>query len=191
MRIPKEVETAVVTKLYADAEAVDWATMTPQEHSAQYAAWVDDPLVGGRLQEYVTAGDARVWIKDGPMKEWARSHSGIGKYSHFVEGADDVQALLARKAVGDGWQPDPQTLQIKPARMLVRNGEHEKVLTWAPAAGLKHLVWAALVAAAEGDSRPWVLAVVETLTKPTPANERKAHQRLAARTGLTIIHVSL
>lgn len=191
MRIPKDIETKVVTRLYGDAKTLDWATLTPQQHSAQYTKWVDEPEVGGRLREYLSASDARVWIKDGPMKEWSRSLSGVGKYANLVDGADDTPARLARKALGDGWEVDSDTLRVKPLRVTARNEEDETILTWAPATGLKHLVWAALLASAQGDSREWVLCVVETFTKPTPANEKQAHQRLAKRCGLRLVHVSL
>ncbi len=191
MRIPKEVETKVVTRLYADAKELDWASLTPQQHSAQYTKWVDEPEVGGRLREYLSASDARVWIKDGPMKEWSRSLSGVGKYADLVDGADDTPARLVRKALGEGWHVDNDTLRVKPLRVTARNDEDEAVLTWAPANGLKHLVWAALTASAEGDSRNWVLCVVETFTKPTPANEKQAHQRLAKRCALRLVHVTL
>jgi hypothetical protein len=191
MRIPKDIETKVVTRLYGDAKTLDWATLTPQQHSAQYTKWVDDPEVGGRLREYLSASDARVWIKDGPMKEWSRSLSGVGKYANLVDGADDTPARLARKALGDGWEVDSDTLRVKPLRVTARHDEDETTLTWAPATGLKHLVWAALTASAQGDTREWVLCVVETFTKPTPANEKQAHQRLAKRCGLRLVHVSL
>lgn len=191
MRIPKEVETKVVSRLYADAANLDWASLTPQQHSAQYTKWVDEPEVGGRLREYLSAGDARVWIKDGPMKEWSRSLSGVGKYASLVDGADDIPARLVRKALGECWHVDKDTLRVKPLRVTARKDEDETVLTWAPANGLKHLVWAALTASAEGDSRDWVLCVVETFTKPTPANEKHAQQRLAKRCDLRLVHISL
>lgn len=191
MRIPKEVESKVVTKLYADAATLDWAGLTPQQHSAQYTKWVDEPEVGGRLREYLSSGDARVWIKDGPMKEWSRSLSGVGKYATLVDGSDDIKARLVHKALGENWHIDNETLRVKPLRITARSGEDETVVTWAPANGLKHLVWAALTASAEGDSRNWVLCVVETFTKPIPANEKQAHQRLAKRCDLLLKHISL
>lgn len=191
MRIPREVENKVVTKLYEDAERLDWTHLTPQQHSAQYAKWVDDPEVGGRLREFLSASDARLWIKDGPMKEWSRAVSGVGKYASLVRDAQDLPVRLVRKALGTDWQADLATIRAKPLRVVARQGEDEAILTWAQARDLKHLVWAALTASAEGDARPWVLCVVETFTKPTPANEKQAHQRLAKRCGLEIKHISL
>ena len=98
---------------------------------------------------------------------------------------------LRPKALGEGWEPTPATLRVKPLRLVARNGEDEAVVTWAPSNGLKHMVWAALTANAEGDARDWVICVTETFTKPTPANEKQAHTRLAKRCGLKIVHASI
>jgi hypothetical protein len=190
VRIPREVELNVVAKLYADARERDWASMTPQQHSAQYAKWVEDPEVGGRLREYLNDTDTRVWIKDGPMKEWSRSLSGVGKYATLIEDSEDVPTKLVQKALGQEWTVDRESIQTKPLRLVARLGEEEAVITWAGSRDLKHLVWAALIASAEGDTRPWTLCVIETFTRPTPTNEKQAHQRLAKRCNLTVKHIS-
>lgn len=191
MRVPREIEAKVVTKLYADAKRLDWASMTPQQHSAQYAAWIADVEVGGRLREFLSDSQARVWIKDGPMKEWSRSLSGVGKYATLSEGAEDVPSRLVRRALGDDWEVDLASIRTKPLRVVARKDEEEAVVTWAQSKDLKHLIWAALTASAEGDSRLWVVCVVESFTKPTPANEKLAHGRLAKRCGLRLEHVTL
>jgi hypothetical protein len=190
-RIPHEIETAVVAQLYREAELIDWPSMTPQQHTAPYNKWVEAPAVGGKLTEYLSASDARVWIKDGPMKEYTRAASGVGKYAGLVANPSDVQTKIVRKALGEGWEPDADTLRVKPLRLVARNEEEEAIVTWAPASGLKHMVWAALTASAEGDARAWTLCVTETFTKPTPANEKQAHARLAKRCGLRLVHVTL
>jgi hypothetical protein len=191
MRIPREVEIKVVTRLYEDAERLDWAHLTPQQRSAQYAKWVDDPNVGGRLRKFLSAGDARVWIKDGPMKEWSRASSGVGKYANLVVNAQDLPSRLVNRALGADWHADLDTIRAKPLRVTARHDEEEIVLTWARARDLKHLVWAALTANAEGDSRPWLLCVLETFTMPIPANEKQAQQRLAKRCELDIRYITV
>lgn len=191
-RIPKEVETKVVRKLYADAKSLDWEHQTPQQHSAQYLKWIQDPEVGGRLLEYLTAEDARVWIKDTPMKERRRALSGVGKYADLVQDPGATPEKIVKKALGAGWTPRPGPVQSKPLRVMASNDQDEEtVVAWAPASGLKHLVWAALVASTKSDPRPWVLCVVGTFAKPTPTNEKLAHQRLAKRCDLRIEHLNL
>lgn len=202
MRIPREVETKVVSRLYADAVSLDWPTLTSPEHSARYAKWVADPEIGGRLREYLSEGDVRLWIKDGPMKELSRAMSGVGRFASLIPGADTIPDRLVRKALDDDWSLIPGSVQGKPLRLVARQvsaaeGSHqdddtpEMVLTWGQAADLKHLIWAALVASAQGDTRTWVLCVLETFTTPTPANEMAAHLKLAERCDLKVLHLAL
>lgn len=191
MRIPREVEAKVVAKLYSDAKRLDWASMTPQQHSAQYASWVENPEVGGKLKEYLSETDARVWIKDGPMKEWSRALSGVGKYAVHIEDSDGIPSKLVARVLGPEWVVDEDSIRPKPLRLVAKRGEEEAVVTWSTPRDLKHLVWAALTANANGDVRPWTLCLVETFTRPTPTNEKQAHQRIAERCGLTVKHVVL
>lgn len=190
-RLPPSVEKRVVECLYTEALELDWSHLPPQKKSAQYNRWVEDPQIGGRLLEYMTPTAARVWIKDGPMKEWSRATSGIGKYAALVSGSGPVPLKLALKVLGEAWEAIPESLEVKPLRVVARTGEDEVVLTWAPVSGLKHMFWAALVASAEGDVRDWIVCVTDTFNNPTPANEKQSHLRLAKRCGLKLVHVSL
>ena len=191
MRIPRPIESKIVAKLYGDAGALDWASLSQTERSEQYVKWLKDPEVGGRLGKYLTEGEARVWIKDGPMKEWSRASSGVGRYAEYVDDSADIPTLLVEKVRGSGWVFDRRDISVKPLRLVARRGEGETVVTWGNPRDLKHLVWAALSAAAEGDARPWVLCVVETFTRPIPRNEKLAHLRVAERSSLTVTHVAL
>ena len=190
-RIPATVERTVVAKLYSQAESLEWSDLTPKKRSAQYDKWLEDPEIGGKLVQYLTPAAARVWVKDGPMKEWTRARNGVGKYASFVSGSSSVLQKIVRKALGEDWDIRPETLKVKPLRAVASCGGNEAVITWAPPNGLKHMIWAALAASASGDSRDWTVCVTETLTNPTPENERQWHRRLADRAGLKLVHVSV
>ncbi len=189
MALPQEVEHKVVERLFRDADELGWAALTLPERTVQYARWVQDPEIGGRLLGFMTSERARVWIKDGPMKEWVRAINGVGKYAPLVGERATRAAVLIRKALGEGWEPDEGTLRIKPLRIRARRGEDEVTFAWGPAQDLKHLVWAALIAGANGDPTDWMLCLVATFTKPTPMDVRQAQLRLAARCGLRLVHV--
>ena len=79
------------------------------------------------------------------VAQWGRKVRGAHR------GADDIPARLIRKAIGDEWEVDLESLKTKPLRVTARKDQDETVLTWAQARDLKHLVWAALAASAEGD----------------------------------------
>lgn len=192
-RVPRAVETRVVTQLYADATTLGWLNLTPRDHSAQYAEWVQDPEVGGQLRPYLSDDELRIWIKDGPMKELSRASNGVGRFADLVPGAAQIPAQLVAQVFGPDWEVRAGTVVGKPLRLTAchTTDDSEAVLAWGAPADLKHLTWAALKGAADGDTRPWVLCVIETFTRRTPANEKHAHQRLAERCQLTVKHVTL
>src|SRR5260370_25246751 len=100
MALPEETYERVVTRLLQAAHRLDWPHLSVTARSAQYAKWVQDPEVGGRLMQFMTPEQARVWIKDGPMKEWARAVSGIGKYTPLVSRPGATASQLVHRALG-------------------------------------------------------------------------------------------
>ncbi|MFG1879343.1 hypothetical protein ACGFIV_31335 [Sphaerisporangium sp. NPDC049003] len=189
MAMSKDLEDKIAKKLFADAEALGWSYLTGDQRSAAYSQWMDDPEVGGRLREFLSNEKARVWIKDGPMKEYARARYGVGKYAQYVENPAAGARDLVARALGPNWEVVPESRKIKPLRVLIRRGEDERHFAWAPSGQLKHLVWVAIKAEASGDARPWVLCVVGSFEKPIPADERAADRRIGARCHLEIVHV--
>jgi hypothetical protein len=190
MALPSDIETRVVAKLFADASSVGWGDLSVQERATQYGKWVADPEIGGLLTKFMTPERARVWIKDGPMKEWARAMSGVGKYAPMVAQPAGNPESLVSKALGSEWKVVDDSLRIKPLRVLAANNGTTVTFTWGPERDFKHLVWAALQAGANGDASEWVLCIVATFTKPVPANVAQAQQRIAQRCQLRLVHVS-
>lgn len=189
-RLTWDVEEAIVSRLFSDMERLGWAGMTPRQRTSQYGEWIKDAEIGQKLAAWMTPERARVWIKDGPVKEYPRALAGVGKYAPLANGSANVVDLVQR-ALGTGWASDPTTLSIKPLRVEAFQGEETVVLAWGPARDLKHLVWAALNADASGDPREWVLVVTGTFTRPVTASD-KAHQlRIARRCGLRLVHIEL
>ncbi|MFF2566723.1 hypothetical protein [Streptomyces sp. NPDC058084] len=188
--MPTDLEMEIVKLLYDEAEDVAWTYLPGAQHTDFYHRWADDPRIGGRMSLFFkTAQERRVWIKDGPMKEYARAIYGVGKYAPLVRNPGAAVSTLVHKALGPDWEPDLSTQEIKPLRVLARAGDEDMRFTWGPAKDLKHLVWAALRAQAAGDTTPWTLCVVTSFVKPLPVEEKKEHLRIGERCGLRIEHV--
>lgn len=192
--LPADLEATVVRLLYQRAAELDWLHLTDAGRTNCYESWTDDPQIGGKLLLFIKKPDAvRVWMKNGPMKEYSRALNGIGKYAQFVDQRrTDTQALIT-KALGPGWLAIPGTQKIKPLRLTVRRDgseDDEKRFCWGPPRDLKHLVWRAINDQVEGDTTPWAICVVSPFTHPATNSERAQHQRLAARIGLEIIDVT-
>src|SRR5579859_5188092 len=186
--LPTAIEERVVSKLFGDAHRLGWTHMTPSEHTRQYAIWVDDPEIGGVLEQFKLPDGTRHWIKDSVMHEYARALAGVGKFAKYAHSAALGPAELVRIALGQGWEVVPKSESIKPLQCLARRDEDLVRLFWGPAKDFKHLLWAALKSTdAQGAPRAHVL-VVEPQTQPIPAGEKAHHARLAARCGFSVSH---
>lgn len=190
--VPSSIEASVARAIFADMAELGWSGLSHSRRSEQYARWIKAADVGGRLTAYMPEERARVWIKDGPVKEWRRALAGIGRYAGMVEGGTRPGDVV-RRVLGADWTLDEDSVRVKPLRVRAYNHaeDQEVILVWGPSRDLKHLLWSALVAAARGDSERWHVAVVGTFTHPIAADERAFNQRLAARVQVPLTHVEL
>ena len=189
--LPTTIEARVVAKLYRDAELKNWAHGGPSSHNRQYRAWLDDPEVGGILAGFMKRDDARVWIKDGPMKEYARARAGVGRYKVHIANQHSAAARVASAALTRGWSVVPGSQRIKPLSCIVENGDERKRLFWGPSKDFKHLLWAALLHHASGATESAHLAVVESVGHQVDAALRRQHQTMANRYDFGISHVRI
>lgn len=173
--VPQELAEALLARVSADAEAVDWDHLTQAAKTAQLARWVGDSDIGGVLRPLV-GGDAevRMWLKEVALKRRARARQ------------PDPSAVIAQlfaEPVGivDG------SVGTKPHHVLVRNKTHRYYVCWGPQANAKHLFWAALNAREHdaGLTDAWVV-IVDTIPSPTPSERRSRLTSLAKRCDIKI-----
>ncbi|MYS81400.1 hypothetical protein [Embleya scabrispora] len=192
--LPRDLEEQVVRLLYQRAAELNWAYLPDYERTRQYRSWTADPAIGGRLLAFIgKPEDVRPWIKDGPMKEYARATYGVGKYAPLVAKPATPVGILVSRALDSGWIADLTTLDIKPLKVTIRredDEEKEQRFAWGPAKDFKHLTWAAITAQANGDSLPWVVCLVDSFVRPVSKTQKAAHQRIAERVRLVVTHVS-
>jgi hypothetical protein len=189
-RVPAHIEERVVAKLYADAHALRWHLLSPNARTKQYGRWLEDPEVGGLLLRFLSAEEARLWIKDGPMKEYARAVAGIGRWSKHLPSTRNSADAVVRAVCGEGWHPLEGSQGIKPLHCDATDGNEGLVrVYWGYSRDFKHLLWAALVA--ESDGRHARVGVLEDLARPTTDVDRRRHRWLAARCGLSVVHVTV
>lgn len=182
--LPVAIRAEVVTALYADANRLGWATLGPQDKTAAFNRWVDDSAIGARLASFMTPEQCRLWIKDGPMKEYARAMRGLGRFAEFGRqggtGSVDILAHVfgARAEVQGGG------IGTKPphCRATVDDGSRAYV-TWGDASSFKHLLWAALRASVEEDIVGHIV-VLEPPGRVTPTATARSHRAITSRCGL-------
>ena len=179
--VPDGQGDAVIIALYAEAERIGWETLAPTERSTRYDRWVEDPDVGGVLAPFMTPEGIRSWIKDGPMKEYARAQRGAGRYARLGRTGGTDATDVAARALGVGAQVTPDSLGVKPAHCVATTASGEAAyLVWGSSANFRNLLWAAL-RAATADGLAAHIVVLEPPTQPTPTTDVRSQQAIAAR----------
>ncbi len=134
--LPSELEQAIFTLLYQQAASVGWTYLTDQERTRFYQEWTNDSSIGGRLLDFMGKSEnVRPWLKDVPMKEYARALQGVGKYAQYVANPATSLHMLVAKAIGSQWIVVENTQKVKPLRVVlhqVDDEEDERHFAWGP-----------------------------------------------------------
>ncbi|MEU6927041.1 hypothetical protein [Streptomyces sp. NPDC046631] len=188
--IDEEIRREVIAEVYRQVDELDWDGMAPRERSQWYVRWIDDPLVGGKLMRFIERDRVRVWIKDGPIKELPRARHGIGTYAQFAVNRYPGMEQIAHQAIGPDWLADPDTVDVKPNRCLVRGPGSEALMIWGPAAKLADLVWAGINARVDGKAEPLIVVASPRGTRLSEG-EMLRHRLLAKEAGMELRHITL
>jgi hypothetical protein len=186
--VPKEVRDEVVRELYRQVGTMDWELMSPQSKNQQYARWIDDPDIGGRLTQFQSAEDARVWLKEGPMKEYARALDGVGLFAVFTTKRLSGPDELIRRALGEEWTIVPHSQAGKPLHCLATDGATTRYVCWGQPGKFRDLVWAAVNKAVDLPHRPMIVVSVRD-GQDVNGEERRRHEQIAAHCGVDVKHV--
>ena len=98
-RMPDQIREQVAEKVLARAVAAKWDDLNANERSRLYRVWSEDPEIGGVIARFIPRDGVRVWIKDGPMKEYTRARRGLGPFAGSIpvttESEERITARLA------------------------------------------------------------------------------------------------
>ena len=189
--IPTAIREGVIKRLYTDAERLDWENLSVAEKTSQYAIWLEDEDVGGRLLRFrPSESEVRVWIKDGPMKEYSRALLGVGPCAGYVENPHCTPSSVVRATLGESWEAMPETIEIKPARCRASGPGGESIVLWGKTEDFKFLLFAALEIAVSEGAPEITVAIVETAANPTAKPNREQMGQIAARCNLGLRFVN-
>jgi hypothetical protein len=189
--LPEELRRAVVAEVYRQAGNMDWDGLTDRQRSAVYDRWLDDPNIGRELTRFLSRERARVWLKDVPMKEYARARSGIGVYSDLATVRLPSPGRIARQILGEGWDLVDGTIREKPNRCVISNHCGERLMIWGPPKTLRDLVWAGINAVADNPELRPLLVVASPRGEALGDREMQRHIRLGQIAGLDVHHTVL
>ncbi len=186
--IPADIRAAVVRELYRQVGSLDWEELSPREKTRYYAQWVEDPAVGGELADYYTAEGMRVWLKDGPLKEYARAQENVGPFAQYATRQLTPASDFVSHVLGTSWSIVPGSIREKPMHCDATDGVQKRYACWGRPRTFRDLLWAAVIKAVESDVRS--LIVVYTIEgKSVDTRLRDRHQRIAEHCRLDLAYV--
>lgn len=176
--LPTPIRNATVKAIYARLDNLRWETLGNSERTAEYNRMVSAPEIGGRLAPYMDPGKIRVWIKDGPAKEYRRALEGIGPFASITTRTLGSPGQIVSSALGAGWRVEEGSLAEKPMRCIAVDGhDNRKLVIWGSSDKLSDLVWHAVRERAERpDGRPLIV-----ITRPGPTTVSAAEWNLTER----------
>lgn len=187
--VPQDLRHAVVIEAYRRADDLDWSALSDRQRTAIYDLWLDEPLIGGHLTRFLSRERARVWLKDGPMKEYARARNGIGPFAHFATSRLPAPGPMARQLLGPGWESEG-AIREKPLRCRVAKHHDSRLLIWGPPDTLRDLVWAGINAVIDQEPPP-LLVVTVPFGQHLGDGEKNRHVRLCQVALLEIKHLTV
>jgi hypothetical protein len=187
--IPDDLRHQVIRTIYKRMDDLHWEQLQDDQRSGHYAAFVEDPAIGGVLLPYRDESGIRVWIKDGPAKEYRRAIQGVGPYAEYTNRQLTGADRLIEQALGQGWSVVPGSIKDKPMRCAVEDVDGSRVTAiWGPLSSFKDLFWHAAVTLTDKPAAEVSIIITKPATAALPGWDR--YQRLASLINATCYQVT-
>lgn len=183
-RIPEAVREAVVAALYEEFDELQWEQLATKDKSEAYERFLTQPKIGGALDSFMDAGSIRVWIKDGPAKEYVRALEGVPPYARYTTRAYPSIESVIEKVLGAEWGLVPDSVDEKPMRCEARSSADERrFVIWGSFTSLKELIWHSLMYRVRKPDVVPVLVVTRPSIAPLQPSQRKQAEAMCGIVG--------
>ena len=186
--VPQNVRESVLLELHRQVGLLDWEEIPSREKSRYYAQWVEDPQIGGQLADHYTAEGMRVWLKDGPLKEYTRSLEDFGPFARYATKRLSPPSEFIVEVLGDKWEIVPGSVAEKPMHCMATDGDQQRYICWGKPGTFRDLLWAAVNQAIASETRPMMIVYLNE-TKIVSAKQRELHERISAHCALDLAYV--
>ena len=116
MTVPPDIRRNIKDWLWAEADRLDWSSLSTVDKSKYYTNWTKSERIGGKLSQFMDPRKVRVYIKDTLLKSYA---SGVS--------ADPARVFrVLRVAEGS----EPTRVFKKPHGCVLADGRH---IAWSKA----------------------------------------------------------
>lgn len=185
--VPDDVRREVAASLYKQLDELRWEELSSRDKSEAYGNFVTDPTIGRRLAPYLGSDRIRVWIKDGPAKEYCRALEGVGAYAGYTRRAFVGPQGVVSAVLGGSWTVREGSVEDKPMRCWVDSPDGaSRFVIWGAYQGLKDLVWQAVLHRADHPESEPVIVLTRREVTALPR-----HVRVHARSVCAIVGAAL
>ncbi|GAA1290493.1 hypothetical protein Psi02_15250 [Planotetraspora silvatica] len=189
--LPEPLRRRVIIEIYRQAAELDWDGLTDRQRTEHYNRWLDDLDIGGELARYLHRDKIRYWLKDVPMKEYARARSGIGPLADLVSVRLPGPDQIVKQVIGPDWSAVDGSVREKPNRCLVTNGWEQRLMIWGPPKALRDLVWAGINSVVDDLEPTPLLVIASPRGLELDPGEKRRHVLLGDVAGLEVLHTVL
>lgn len=187
-KLPAHIREDVSRAILKRAGKLNWDDLSNRQKSEIYETWVTDADIGQKLALYIPLERIRVWIKDGPMKEYKRARRGLGPYAGLVPEAKEYEKIICRKVMGAGYRVLEASIDVKPNRFDAESQDEVVTIIWGNAIDLKHMVWAWLTHPNPAHAK---LVLVHSLSQPLTPSIRTQTNVVVERLGAEIAFLNI
>lgn len=72
MSVPDAIRKDIKQRLWAEADRLNWSSLSPPDKARYYSIWTETKDLGGRLSSFMDPRQVRVYIKDTLLKPYTR-----------------------------------------------------------------------------------------------------------------------
>lgn len=186
--MPKEIRDNVIRELYRQVGLLDWDEMPVREKTRYYSRWIEDPAIGGELADYHTAEGMRVWLKDVPLKEYARAIENFGSFAKYTTMRLSPPSEFIAEVLGASWTIVPHSIDEKPMHCTVTNGVQQRYVCWGKPRTFRDLLWAAVNKALGSPTRPLIVVYLNE-GKSIGTKQQRLQEQITAHCALDLAYV--
>ncbi|GAA4094646.1 hypothetical protein [Actinomadura miaoliensis] len=183
--LPEAIRDEVITELYRQADELDWELLTQTEKKLQYRKWIEDPRVGGVLRPFFDDHRMGTWIKDTPMKEYARAQEGLGSMAKYARSRFPGPENLIERTLGAAWSVVEGSVGEKPTHCLAERSGVQRYVCWGRPKTFRDLTWAAINKAVTMPTKPLIIVTLQDGIVASEA-EKRLQVAIAEHCGIEI-----
>ncbi|MFN3501117.1 MAG: hypothetical protein ACK4ZJ_02580 [Allorhizobium sp.] len=163
MSVPPDLRRQIRDRLWAEADRLNWPSLTTSDKSRYYTIWTETEDLGGVLGRYMDPRQVRVYIKDTLLKPYTREISANPDKIFRVLGIPDTEKVVATF--------------IKPHGQLISEGRY---IAWSKASAWKATLLALHERAFESGT-PYAVVLTHAAAKFALPSQRAVVENAASK----------